>query len=56
MHFCPNSGCGPTTALGKFEQLGTYAIDRDFIYWAARVPRTWEALGGDIQRMPKPRL
>jgi hypothetical protein len=56
VHFCPNDGCGPTTAVGKFEQLGTYALDRDFIYWTSRDPLEQEPLRCDIMRTPKPKL
>jgi hypothetical protein len=55
IHFCADSGCAPSTALGPFDQLNTYALDENFIYFTARVPRTPTAIGGDIMRMPKPR-
>lgn len=55
VHFCANSGCAPSTALGTFDQLDTYALDDDFIYFTARIPRDWGSVGGDIMRMPKPK-
>lgn len=56
VHFCAHAGCGSDTALGTFEQLGTYELDTDFVYFTAHVPENWGALGGDIMRMRKPTL
>jgi len=56
MHFCPHTGCPSPTALSGFDELGTYALDDDFIYFTAHVPSGLRVLGGDIQRRRKPSL
>jgi len=56
MHFCPHAGCTSPTALNGFDELGTYALDDDFIYFTAHVPPGFYKLGGDIQRRRKPSL
>lgn len=56
VHFCPNAGCPSTTSLGRFEQLQTYALDVDFVYFTEHVTQAGTAVGGEIMRMPKPRL
>jgi hypothetical protein len=55
VHFCAESGCASSTVFGSFDRLDTYALDDDFIYLTARIPRDWGSIGGDIMRMPKPK-
>lgn len=56
VHFCPNTGCPSVTALGSFEQLETYALDDQFVYFTSqRIQNGAVTLAGKIMRMPKPK-